>query len=533
MNRFIVIMMMVWAMHAKSQNEGPILTNFRIEMNEPSRVYFDSNVGLKGTVSSGFFISERQISGIHISTGNTSGHYLSVSTPFTYWDNHTIRYSGIGDLQNLEGLKLSEFTLTYIENRIKEPESGGKVYYVNSQVSVSGDGSSESKAFKTLKEAVDATGAAGTTIYVKAGLYKGEVLSNLRSGTVQQPIKVIGYKHRINDITSNYFNYIPRSDVELNAAEMPVFDGGNRGGSIFFNMMNSGYFIFKNLQFTNYAVVFRAATMKGFVGERVNSKNIGSVDHNLGITFKFESLNSNQGKLIDCRVVNSTADGVLINGNGWLVDQTKVYCNEAVKGSQDIESTTDYYYIIQGSNNIIRNSLAYKDTPNGDGHLGHGFSIKGVSGSTAEYNLIDNCTAIGILGSFQTRHQETKNNVIKNSEAHAKIANRRVNGNGDVTAGIEFLSGGSNNIYENIYVHDLDVGINIQQNSENKTSVIASNNIIRNCVFENLNHGVNYANANSSTAEVNNLKVYNNTFYDVKQLHRVKITRGNIVDKRE
>ena len=73
-----------------SQGVPPVLSNFRIDGGQTSRVYFDSSEPITGSNASGFRISGKSISGVRISTGKTSGHYFTVSSPFTYWDNNTM-----------------------------------------------------------------------------------------------------------------------------------------------------------------------------------------------------------------------------------------------------------------------------------------------------------------------------------------------------------------------------------------------------------------------------------------------------------
>ena len=97
----------------------PLLSNFRIENSQPSRVYFDSSKGLKGSTKSGFNVSGKKITSIKINVGQTKGHYLTVSTVFTFWDNNTIRYEGGSNLQDIKSNPLGDFSLQYIVNNIK------------------------------------------------------------------------------------------------------------------------------------------------------------------------------------------------------------------------------------------------------------------------------------------------------------------------------------------------------------------------------------------------------------------------------
>ena len=96
-----------------SQGTPPVLSNFRVESSEPSRVYFDSSESITGSSVSGFVISGKSISGVSISSGSRSGHYFTVSSSFTFWDNNTIRYTGGSNLKDSDGLGVLESTQNY------------------------------------------------------------------------------------------------------------------------------------------------------------------------------------------------------------------------------------------------------------------------------------------------------------------------------------------------------------------------------------------------------------------------------------
>ena len=134
----------------------PTLTNFRVENSNKNRVYFDSNELITGSTTFGFTISGKTISGLYISNGSLSGHYFTVSSAFTFWDNNTIRYEGVlkgtpSNLVDVDNNALADFTLTYIQNDITEPIASTN-RYVTTSATGSGDGTSEAKAW-TLNQA--------------------------------------------------------------------------------------------------------------------------------------------------------------------------------------------------------------------------------------------------------------------------------------------------------------------------------------------------------------------------------------------
>ena len=94
LKRILVMLTMTLTMHVYAQTIPPVLKNFRILYNQPSRVYFDSSVPITASTTTGFTVSGKSLSSVTIASGSTTGHYFTVSSSFTYWDNNTIRYTG-------------------------------------------------------------------------------------------------------------------------------------------------------------------------------------------------------------------------------------------------------------------------------------------------------------------------------------------------------------------------------------------------------------------------------------------------------
>ena len=100
----------------------PQLSNFRVFDSQKSRIYFDSNMVISGTDAVGFHVAYKSIVGLHINPGEITDHYFTVNTPFTFWDNNTIRLGEITDSSDQQ-TGLNNFTLEYIENNIPEPDA--------------------------------------------------------------------------------------------------------------------------------------------------------------------------------------------------------------------------------------------------------------------------------------------------------------------------------------------------------------------------------------------------------------------------
>ncbi len=468
-------------------SEVPLLHSFRIQPGELTRVYFDSSVSLGGSSVVGFKIAGHKLTALSVAPAKTTGHYFTVTPAFDYWSNNAIEYVGGGDVQSSSGEELPPFTLSYIENQLTIKEGTAKVIYVNAAVSKSGDGSSEAKAFKTLNEGLVALpSGGGGKIWVKVGTYSEGELSGGGSGKTDNPQVIEGYKSTPGDITTLYYKYdVAKKDKPLSPSEMPLFVGPGRDNGVFYDLGGDSYRIFRNIQVTEYRRGIRSATVKGFVGERLLFKDIGSLTVANGLALLFQSATTDsQGiRLRDSTVVNASGLGMFMAGQHGLIDNCRVYCNQAPGGKSDVKATTDYYFNVRGSDNVIRRSLAYKDTPNGDGHLGHGFALKGNDHPT-ERNLLEKNTSVGIYGAFEFRHPKVQYNVLKDSVSHADIPNRRPSKQG--TAGINFLQGAANNLSERVFIHHVDAGILFGDNAEDSTHVSGANNVVRNTIISDV-----------------------------------------------
>lgn len=458
----------------------PIMTNFRVEDANKDRVYFDTPLGSVDGIN----FSDFTISGKNIGAVNTTDNYFVVTVPFTYFDNNTIRKEGTDTT-------VYNFTMEYITNNIAITEGTVLVKYVDGSVGSSGDGNTEGTAYKTLAEGMAAMPSGGGKLWVKAFNYGAESIDVANSGSVSTPNIIEGYKTTIGDLDGvTYYNY---GDGALSGADAPLFDGGNRDGTKFLDFDYRSYWIVRNVQFQNYRNAIYGPRSTGIELNNCVGTDFGLTTANTGTAFSFadtQGLNADYIRVKNSIFINATSSLITIHGTHPLVDNCKVYCNEALY-LNDNDATTDYYIRLNGSNGIVRNSLAHKDTPNGDGHAGHGIALKSLKPAAVafanEYNLIDGCEVINIRGSYQVRHDACKNNVFKNSVARANVANRKSHADYCFSAAIEMYAGGSYNTFENIKGYDLDAGIIwINSAEEDRDDNIQFNTTIKNCTFDTM-----------------------------------------------
>jgi len=499
----------------------PVLSNFRIENSNKNRVYFDSNESITASNYSGFKISGKTITGISINSGANSGHYFSVSSAFDFWDNNTIRYEGGSNLMSTESIPLNNFTLSYIKNNIPEPTLSGKVYFVDkTNGSNSNSGLSEGLAWASIQKAVSVANA-GDKVWIKAGNYGSENLTMQRAGSTSNPIVFEGYKNNPGDITSNYYtpysNINDQTSLPLDSSEMPLLDGNDpdSGDGIEF-FSNIDNIIFRNIQIKDYFNGVHFNNGENILFENVNITDIGIPTGASSNAFDVSGSSNGNYRFINCKVVNAEHAGWWYDGTNSLWDGCEVYYD--IIGTTNFDYGTDYPYMIAGSNNITLNSkIHYKVN---QAHLGHGFNFKYVS----DYNLIDNCLAINTTG-YKTRYSTSRYNVIKNSEAHANVNHAHPS-----ATGINMLNDPNNNVYENMYIHDLSTGIYGAQNTEDPTTRdLAHDNIIRNSIFVNVTDGIFLRNeAVPQVSAFNNNKIYNNTFYNIDNLFSIATKHGGV-----
>ena len=466
---FILISVSIFA-------QTPILKNFRIFDNEPSKVYFDADKDITSLTQQGFIISGKTISAI-----NKSEKSFTVSTPFTFWDNNTIR------LENGNGT-IRDFTLQYIENNISEPKAIGKVYYVSLNGDDKNDGLSEGKAFRTISKATKEV-KPGSTIMIKAGNYGNDKVSFKKSGTLNNPIKIIGYKNTIGDLDGEmYFKYA--KGKPLDPSEMPLLKGnGGNGISI-----SSNYIIVKNIQVQNFEYNFRITKSIGVIIDNCITHVSGRS------SYKIESAS-------DCRITNSISvnadtESIKLVANNSLIDNCKVYAD-----TNDGRKRTDYYYTVRGLNNVLRNSMA-NNVEDGT-HSGHGLSVKSV-GIPTEYNLIENCDVYDVNFPIESRQDEVKFNIFRNIRTHSTYTSR---GNG---GSILCSNGSSFNRFENITIKNGLAGIRFSVSNEDPSAkTMSHDNTFINCIFNGNVYGI-YATEDTGgqNRQAYNNKVVNCTFYN-------------------
>jgi len=484
--------------------QAPVLSNFRVEDSEKSRLYFDSSIPITGTTHTGFYLSDgkrKTISGVRINSGQVTGHYFNLSSSFNFWDTYAVRYEGGSDIQGDGNSPLLPFWLVEVQNLLPEPKSSAPNYFVRTTGNDSNDGLSHETAFRTLNKALSIK---AKNIYVEAGDYGAESINFSYNGTANEPILLQGYKTITNgvpdEITSNYWtwgNYGTGANAYLDTAEMPTLTGNET----LRNTTRGSGSIVKNFQSTKWNKGFNITSSDHIMLKNIVNLYSGHTSTSVGGSVYVVG---GQGQGVDMynKFINIVAaQGVAIvrlYGGASLFDNVKVYNDGGGK------RVSDYFIsIYEGSNNIVKNSLVDKTTGSGGSH---GIGLKSWDYDT-EYNLFENCEAINFIGSYELRHDHVKNNVIRNCKAYSRLSDD-YSSNG--LAGIVVRDNASFNKIENCEIYRIKRAIYFtDQPSEQGRQTPGFNNIFRNILIRDSERAI-VTNGSSGTPIP-----YNNTFYNL------------------
>ncbi len=342
-----------------------------------------------------------------------------------------------------------------------------KTYYVATSGSNSNDGTTPSKAWRTITYAASSSSpvSTGDIVYIKAGNYGGEKVVFAKDGTVSKPITFEGYQSTPGDNPDLGWQY----GDGLNATVMPLLDGGNRNTGIALQMKLRKYVHLKNLQIRNYEMGIKGWNARYNKFYNIISMQLGN--KNASYSGQGISLGSlaNNNTVENCIVYNACAEGIAITGDGNIVKNCKVYSDDNSTGHL---SAMDYYINIGGNDNTVEN--CYVERVGNIRHNGHGISMKG----SCQNNLIRNCTSKGMnLDGFQLRHRGVKNNTIENCTA--------------INCGFSIRDGANNNTIKNCTTINAKDAVLFWDTTEDGGAQYAGRyNVFENCIFRNTQKNV-------------------------------------------
>jgi len=365
-----------------------------------------------------------------------------------------------------------------------------ETYYVSLNGQDANDGKSPQQPWRTVTHAA-AKAAAGDTVFIKAGLYRGEQVVLKNSGAEQAPIVFQGYKDQPGDTPDPKY----RPGDKLDPAVLPVLEG-EAGKGFGIRCEGKSHITIRNLGLTSYVYAIFPVKAQHLVLENVYAVNLGSI----GVYF------------IDCAnctarncVVTDAADDnlILMRTHHSMLEDCKTY---GVVVSPPA-AATDYYIVLCDSHdNVVRRCLSHNLHPEHKVHPGHGIGIKdqaradGYPHPHSYNNKIIDCVARNNGENFFVAHEAHHNEFINCTVHHQwRTAKNRWN------EGINIRDGAHDNVFRNCRVEGSLCGVAVQDTVEGPkkpdgspvTQICRANTLV-NCVFTDLQCGLEIWNASDN-----------------------------------
>ena len=373
------------------------------------------------------------------------------------------------------------FSLTFAssckkEQKLPPPDQNHTTYYVSPDGDDSNDGLTEATAWRTISYAASSESPvnAGDTVYIKAGDYGAEDIFIEKNFQPDAPrILFIGYKERPGDLDEMPFEY----GDDLDPSVMPLINPGDRTKGEGINISDSYNITIKNIQIGNSLAgitVWNSESMdNGIVLENIYLKNIGW-EYSTAITLK----EANNNTIRNCLIVNATGAGMDIWGDNNLIENCKIYSNESEPVGDGTYTSMDYYIVLKGNYNTVRNCYAERDGDLED--VGHGFEIK----ESGEYNLFENCTVKNMIaGCFSVRWADVQNNEFRHCTALGGVSD-------DVSA-FMIREGASNNVFNSCVAENCQAGVRYILAGEDE-DYCGEKNVFNNCVMRNAKWAIDF-----------------------------------------
>ncbi len=376
-------------------------------------------------------------------------------------------------------------------------------YYVALDGNDAASGLDEALAWRTIGFAASQV-IAGDTVFVKAGDYGSENIDLMVDGSEGNPITFEGYQTIPGDNPVN--NYVIGD--ALDASIMPTLDGGNRALGTAFTLTSRANIVIRNFQIQNYATAIYAYATTFSVMDNITAITLGDVNNGYsGKGLSFGSFADNN-TIQNCLVYNAAAEGISVTGNNNVIDNCRIYCDD----DQTVNSSTDYYIVLAGNNNHVKNSYAQR-IGNLE-HGGHGIGFK----EFAQDSLIEDSTSVNMAGSFYFRYSPVFNNTIRN--CHAK----------DSDESLLMRDGAHHNTFENCTVDNAYYAIVFYDSmgEDDGAPNTAEANVIKNSLITNTRQAVIAFHEYNRPSDVINNRIENCTIDNAQYLfHSGRVNINN------
>ncbi len=381
--------------------------------------------------------------------------------------------------------------------------------YVTVSGSSANDGLTENTAWSLSHAISSATG--GMIINVKSGLYSGSY-TQLNDGSISNPIKFVGYVNTPGDIVSNNASTFQRTKMynELPSAFiMPLIRGidENSGTGL---KVDGDFVFFENIQVERFALSIIWNGDNGGCKNCVTNQN-GEQDNNNLQNGRGFHLYGNSNLIEDCFFLNANAEMFNIKGGSNNV------VKNSVAWSDNVLNPGGYYFAITGldgsnpikygESNVFENCTVFR-RPEADLHRGHGFVLK----DAARNNIVRDSET------FNTGIEVNFSGVFDNIFENINVYGHFSEDSSEFSSNIRVLNGAHNNIFRNIYIedsrypfnfHDFDDGY-ANSNGDRDEAQGGNNNSFVNIIGNRFDSVISF----SSEVDGNSLYSWDNTFYN-------------------
>lgn len=421
-------------------------------------------------------------------------------------------------------------------------------YYVSTTGNSSNNGLTEATAWNI--EHAFSNAIAGDVVYIKAGNYGNKELVVDNTGSLNNPIKFIGYTNTPGDLVSIEGSTFKYGD-QLSASKMPLLEGTpiNGIGSGTAITIYEPHIFIENIQLTKFEKGIFAKTNNGHFKNIVvtqmgdfnpshsypNGTSNAFLNYSgIGILMDGDSFDISNNFVLNCGAQAITFQ----NTNNSKGDFNAVYADNNV-------NPTDYYFHLGSNttNSEFTNTTVFR--VGSLTHLGHGIVLKGANNITG--NTFDGFEITNTV--LEPQFPNTSNNVFKNGKI-TKESN--VNSQTPSVGGINLANGAhhnyfesitltncsikfqdwkdglsgdvddasDNNLFKNVTVKDSYSAIAFAYFQVENHASSADNNVFEDCRFENLEYLFEVDRANSNT------KLKNCTIINVNKFKIERISGG-------
>jgi len=393
-------------------------------------------------------------------------------------------------------------------------------YYVSPSGSPSNNGLTEANAW-SIEHAFN-TAVSGDVVYVKAGLYFDNNITQNNNGTSVAPIKFIGYNNTINDInpdaqksytlgpkTINVLDSFEYGDV-VDSTVMPLIKENraptNEGEGVAI-IINGDYVELYNMQTQYYETGIRWTGNQGKYSNIIVT-DCGDFNPNHQDAFDPPETNNYSGfgiyqygdnaEIKNIYIENCGAQGFTLISDNNTIDAVTVTADTSV-------NACDYYFLLSGSTNNTCTNINVKRVGNLV-HFGHGIVFKTpnqcFNNSVSDF-IVDNTN-------LELQFPGVHDNIASNGYVIRQAVTTNVD-----AAGINLANGSHTNTFNNIYLENCSIFFkDWDDGATGDVSDASDNNIFNQITIDGGHSAIAFSHAQwmRGTSSADNNTFYNCTF---------------------